>query len=137
MNYTDFLELHKHCVPAMRTYFVEAETTTEMLAKCTAEPLSFAEHLKNVKAAMLDAQENLSVQVHPPKGQAGEPKTEMWYFLETTEEASELGFAAVRVWLCENGEATYRQTSCQSCGLPRPCSITIGTHEPILAVPNP
>jgi mannose-6-phosphate isomerase len=36
---------------------------------------------------LLDAQENLSVQVHPPKGQAGEPKTEMWYFLETTDEA--------------------------------------------------
>jgi hypothetical protein len=45
MNYTDFLELHKNCVVAMRTYFVEAETTTEMLAKCTAEPRSFAERL--------------------------------------------------------------------------------------------
>jgi hypothetical protein len=45
MNHTDFLELHKNCVTAMRTYFVEAETTTEMLAKCTAEPLSFGERL--------------------------------------------------------------------------------------------
>ena len=45
MNHTDFLELHTNCVAAMRTYFVEAETTTEMLAKCTAEPLSFAERL--------------------------------------------------------------------------------------------
>jgi hypothetical protein len=45
MNHTDFLKLHKHCVAALRTYFVEAETTTEMLAKCTAEPLSFAERL--------------------------------------------------------------------------------------------
>jgi mannose-6-phosphate isomerase len=32
---------------------------------------------------LLDAQENLSVQVHPPPGGEGEPKTEMWYFLET------------------------------------------------------
>jgi mannose-6-phosphate isomerase len=31
---------------------------------------------------LLDCQENLSVQVHPPPGQEGEPKTEMWYFLD-------------------------------------------------------
>ncbi|MCE0483406.1 MAG: class I mannose-6-phosphate isomerase [Methylacidiphilales bacterium] len=32
---------------------------------------------------LLDCQENLSVQVHPQPGQSGEPKTEMWYFLES------------------------------------------------------
>ena len=32
---------------------------------------------------LLDAQENLSIQVHPAPGQTGEPKTEMWYFLDT------------------------------------------------------
>jgi mannose-6-phosphate isomerase len=32
---------------------------------------------------VLDCEENLSVQVHPPPGHDGEPKTEMWYFLET------------------------------------------------------
>jgi len=36
---------------------------------------------------LLDCQENLSVQVHPQPGQEGEPKTEMWYFLETKPEA--------------------------------------------------
>ena len=36
---------------------------------------------------LLDCQDNLSVQVHPPPGHAGEPKTEMWYFLETAPEA--------------------------------------------------
>jgi mannose-6-phosphate isomerase len=36
---------------------------------------------------LLDCQDNLSVQVHPPPGQGGEPKTEMWYFLESTAEA--------------------------------------------------
>jgi mannose-6-phosphate isomerase len=36
---------------------------------------------------LLDCQDNLSVQVHPPPGQAGEPKTEMWYFLESQPEA--------------------------------------------------
>ncbi len=36
---------------------------------------------------LLDCQDNLSVQVHPPAGQAGEPKTEMWYFLESQPDA--------------------------------------------------
>jgi mannose-6-phosphate isomerase len=36
---------------------------------------------------LLDCQDNLSVQVHPPPGHDGEPKTEMWYFLEATPEA--------------------------------------------------
>jgi mannose-6-phosphate isomerase len=36
---------------------------------------------------ILDCQDNLSVQVHPQSGQGGEPKTEMWYFLESTPEA--------------------------------------------------
>jgi len=36
---------------------------------------------------LLDCQDNLSVQVHPPAGGEGEPKTEMWFFLETTPEA--------------------------------------------------
>jgi mannose-6-phosphate isomerase len=40
---------------------------------------------------LLDAEEKLSLQVHPPAGRAkalgGEPKTEMWFFLETKPEA--------------------------------------------------
>jgi mannose-6-phosphate isomerase len=32
---------------------------------------------------LLDCQDNLSVQVHPQPGPDVEPKTEMWYFLET------------------------------------------------------
>jgi len=36
---------------------------------------------------LLDCQDNLSVQVHPQPGHGGEPKTEMWYFLESTPEA--------------------------------------------------
>src|SRR5262249_1131753 len=41
---------------------------------------------------ILDAQETLSVQVHPPAKQAaalgGEPKTEMWYITDTTGKAA-------------------------------------------------
>ena len=36
---------------------------------------------------LLDCQDNLSVQVHPQPGGDGEPKTEMWYFLESTPDA--------------------------------------------------
>ena len=40
---------------------------------------------------ILDAQDKLSLQVHPPPAKAkelgGEPKSEMWYFAETTPEA--------------------------------------------------
>ena len=40
---------------------------------------------------LLDAQEKLSLQVHPPAAKAaelgGEPKTEMWFFLKTQKEA--------------------------------------------------
>jgi mannose-6-phosphate isomerase len=36
---------------------------------------------------LLDCQDNLSVQVHPPPGHDGEPKTEMWYFLESKPDA--------------------------------------------------
>ncbi|NBQ64195.1 MAG: mannose-6-phosphate isomerase, partial [Verrucomicrobia bacterium] len=40
---------------------------------------------------LLDAQDKLSLQVHPPAERAkelgGEPKTEMWFFLETQPEA--------------------------------------------------
>jgi hypothetical protein len=42
---SEFSELHANCVAAMRAYFVEAEKTSSMLAKCTAEPLSFTERL--------------------------------------------------------------------------------------------
>ncbi len=45
MNYAEYLELHTNCVAAMRAYFVQAETTSAMLARCTVEPLSFKERL--------------------------------------------------------------------------------------------
>jgi hypothetical protein len=42
---SEFSELNANCVAAMRAYFVEAEKTSSMLAKCTAEPLSFTDRL--------------------------------------------------------------------------------------------
>jgi hypothetical protein len=40
------MEMHANCVTAMRTYFVEVEKTSTMLARCTAEPLTFRERLR-------------------------------------------------------------------------------------------
>ena len=51
----------------------------------TRAPAHFARFPILIK--LLDCQDNLSVQVHPPPGHEGEPKTEMWYFLESTPEA--------------------------------------------------
>ena len=45
MNYDEFLELHVNSVAAMRAYFVEAEKSSVMLGKCSAEPLSFTERM--------------------------------------------------------------------------------------------
>jgi hypothetical protein len=42
MDNAEFNEMHANCIIAMRGYFVEAEKTTDLLAKCTVEPLPFA-----------------------------------------------------------------------------------------------
>jgi hypothetical protein len=43
MSREEFLEMHADCVTAMRSYFVQVEKTSAMLAECTAEPLTFTE----------------------------------------------------------------------------------------------
>jgi hypothetical protein len=50
MSRTEFMEMHASCVTALGTYFAEAERTTQMLAECTAEPLSFSERFKKILA---------------------------------------------------------------------------------------
>ena len=46
MNRAEFLEMHANCVTAMRTYFVQVEKTSTMLAERTAEPLGFRERFR-------------------------------------------------------------------------------------------
>ena len=46
MNRAEFLAIHANCVTAMRTYFVQVEKTSTMLAECTAEPPSFRERFR-------------------------------------------------------------------------------------------
>ena len=46
MNHTEFLDLHAACVTSMRSYFVEVEKSSAMLAECTAKPLPLKERLR-------------------------------------------------------------------------------------------
>ena len=46
MDQTEFKELHESCATALDAYVAEAMKTTAMLAKCTPEPLPFAERMK-------------------------------------------------------------------------------------------
>ena len=54
MNRTEFMEMHASCVTALGTYFAEAERTTQMLAECTAEPLSFSERFKLMSQGIVE-----------------------------------------------------------------------------------
>lgn len=45
MNHTEFLDLHAACVTTMRSYFVEVEKSSTMLAECTAKPLPLKKRL--------------------------------------------------------------------------------------------
>jgi len=46
MNREEFLEMHGNCVTAMRTYFVQVEKTSTMLAECAAVPLNFRQRFR-------------------------------------------------------------------------------------------
>jgi hypothetical protein len=54
VSHTEFTELHASGVTAMRAYFVEVERTATMLAKCTAEPLSFKERFRLMSQGIVE-----------------------------------------------------------------------------------
>lgn len=54
MNYTEFMDLHTSGVTAMRAYFVEAQETATLLAKCTAVPLPFPERLALISQEIIE-----------------------------------------------------------------------------------
>jgi hypothetical protein len=45
VNHKEFLDLHASCVTSMRSYFVEVEKSSTMLAECTAKPLPLKKRL--------------------------------------------------------------------------------------------
>jgi hypothetical protein len=60
MSRTEFMEMHASCVTALGTYFAEAERTTQMLAECTAEPLSFRERFKMMSQGIVENDAHLT-----------------------------------------------------------------------------
>jgi hypothetical protein len=60
MNRTEFMEMHASCVTALGTYFAEAERTTQMLAECTVEPLSFSERFKLMSQEVVENDAHLT-----------------------------------------------------------------------------
>jgi hypothetical protein len=46
VNHKEFIDLHTSCVTSMRSYFVEVEKSSTMLAECTAKPLPLRKRLK-------------------------------------------------------------------------------------------
>ena len=45
MSHIEFMNLHAASVTSMRSYFVEVEKSSTMLAECTAEPLPLKKRL--------------------------------------------------------------------------------------------
>jgi hypothetical protein len=60
MNRTEFMEMHSSCVTALGTYFAEAERTTQMLAECTAKPLSFSQRFKLMSQGIVENDAHLT-----------------------------------------------------------------------------
>jgi hypothetical protein len=60
VNRAEFLEMHANCVTAMRTYFVEVEKTSTMLAECTAELLTFRERCTMVPQGIAENDAHLA-----------------------------------------------------------------------------
>ena len=54
MNQTEFTDLHAASVKLMRSYFVEVEKSSTMLAECTAKPLPLKKRLKLASQAMIE-----------------------------------------------------------------------------------
>jgi len=60
MKREEFMEMHANCVTAMRTYFVQVEKTSAMLAECTAEPLSFSKRFNLMSQGIVENHAHLA-----------------------------------------------------------------------------
>jgi hypothetical protein len=54
VNHTEFLDLHASFVTTMRSYFVEVEKSSAMLAECTAKPLPLKKRLKLTSQGIIE-----------------------------------------------------------------------------------
>lgn len=60
MNQAEFFEMHANYVTAMRTYFVQVEKTSTMLAECTEGPLSFRERFRLMSQGIVENDAHLA-----------------------------------------------------------------------------
>ena len=60
MNHTEFMELHAACVRSMRSYFVEVEKSSAMLAECTAKPLPLRKRLRLTSQGIIEQAAHLT-----------------------------------------------------------------------------
>ena len=60
MNHTEFMELHAACVRSMRSYFVEVEKSSAMLAECTAKPLPLSKRLRLTSQGIIEQAAHLT-----------------------------------------------------------------------------
>ena len=59
MNHTEFVDLHAASVKLMRSYFVEVEKSSAMLAECTAEPLHLKQRLALTSQGIIEHEAHL------------------------------------------------------------------------------
>ena len=59
MNHTEFMELHAASVALMRSYFVEVEKSSAMLAECTAEPMPLEKRLALTSQGIIEHEAHL------------------------------------------------------------------------------
>jgi len=60
MNQTEFTNLHAASVKLMRSYFVEVEKSSTMLAECTAEPLPLKMRLTLASQGIIEHEAHLT-----------------------------------------------------------------------------
>ena len=60
MNHAEFMELHAAYVALMRSYFVEVEKSSTMLAECTAKPLPLKKRLMLTSQGVIEQQAHLT-----------------------------------------------------------------------------
>ena len=60
MNHKEFLDLHATCITSMRSYFVEVEKSSTMLAECTAKPLPLRRRLNLTSQGLIEQAAHLA-----------------------------------------------------------------------------
>ena len=60
MNHTEFMDLHADSVMLLRSYFVEAEKLSAMLAECTERPLPLKKRLTLTSQGIIEHEAHLT-----------------------------------------------------------------------------